>query len=274
MAYFFDNIKIHLHTIRFKRTMINHYKIIFILIFTAFTTQAQQQTVKVLKGKVIANSYDLDGIYVVNLRSDVSTLTENAGYFSIPAIEGDTLLFSHVQLKGLKIVLKKNDFDVPLFFVKMEVLLRQLDEVTINQYKNINAVSLRILSKPAKKYTPAERKLRTAEELHWYSPLLIPVGGMSVDGMINSISGRTAMLQKELVIERKEFLHKKITDQFKEEYFTEILKIPAEYVKGFHYYLVEDKEFVAALNDKNTTMATFIINRLAVDYLQLLDKKQ
>jgi hypothetical protein len=274
LAYFFDNIKIHLRTIRFKRTMINHYKIIFILIFTAFTTQAQQQTVKVLKGKVIANSYDLDGIYVVNLRSDVSTLTENAGYFSIPAIEGDTLLFSHVQLKGLKIVLKKNDFDVPLFFVKMEVLLRQLDEVTINQYKNINAVSLRILSKPAKKYTPAERKLRTAEELHWYSPLLIPVGGMSVDGMINSISGRTAMLQKELVIERKEFLHKKITDQFKEEYFTETLKIPAEYVKGFHYYLVEDKEFVAALNDKNTTMATFIMNRLAVDYLQLLDKKQ
>ena len=115
----------------------------------------------------------------------------------------------------------------------MEVLLRQLDEVKIDEYKNINAVSLRILSKPAKKYTPAERKLRTAGELHWYSPLLIPVGGMSIDGMINSISGRTAMLKKEVLVERKEFLLKKITDQFKVDYFTETIKIPTDYVKGF-----------------------------------------
>lgn len=253
--------------------MPNFYKILFILFFAACTTQAQERNAKVLKGKVVANSSDLEGIYIVNLKSEASTLTEKGGYFSIPTVEGDTLLFSHVQFKGLKVAVKKADFEAPLFFVKMEILLRQLDEVTIKQYKNINAVSLRILSKPAKKYTPAERKLSAAGELHWYSPLLIPVGGMSVDGMINSISGRTAMLKKELVIERKEFLLKKITDQFKEEYFTENLKIPAEYVKGFQYYLVENQEFVTALNDKNTTMATFIMNRLAVDYLQSIEKK-
>ncbi|MES2748099.1 MAG: hypothetical protein V4648_06955 [Bacteroidota bacterium] len=226
-----------------------------------------------MKGKVVANSADLEGIYIVNLKSDLSTLTESGGYFSIPAKEGDTLMFSAVQFKALKVVVRKDDVESSVFFVKMEVLLRQLDEVTINEYKNINAVSLRILSKPAKKYTPAERKLRTAEELHWYSPLLIPVGGMSVDGLINSISGRTAMLKKELAIERKEFLFKKITDQFKEEYFTETLKIPAEYVKGFQYYLIENKEFETALNDKNITMATFIMNRLATEYLQLLKEK-
>ena len=91
--------------------------------------------------------------------------------------------------------------------------------------------------------------------------------------MINSISGRTAMLKKEVLIERKEFLLKKITDQFKDDYFTDTLKIPTYYVKGFHYYLIENTEFVAALNDKNKTMATFIMNRLAVDFLQLLNEK-
>jgi len=253
--------------------MIHFYKAFFVLLLVAFAAPSQGQTAKLLKGKVVANSNELEGIYIVNLKSDLSTLTEIGGYFSIPTQEGDTLMFSAVQFKGVKVVVKKTDFDVPLFFVKMEVLLRQLDEVKINEYKNINAVSLRILSKPAKKYTPAERKLRTAEELHWYSPLLIPVGGMSVDGMINSISGRTAMLQKELLIERKEFLLKKITDEFKEAYFIETLKIPSDHVKGFQYYLVENKEFAAALNDKNKTMATFIMNRLAVDYLQFLNEK-
>ncbi len=256
-----------------KTAMIHFYKTFLFFFFIAFGIQIHGQTAKLLKGKVVANSNDLEGIYIVNMKSDLSTLTENGGYFSIPAKEGDTLVFSAVQFKGLEVVLKKTDFDADLFFVKMEVLLRQLDEVKIDEYKNINAVSLRILSKPAKKYTPAERKLRAAGELHWYSPLLIPVGGMSIDGMINSISGRTAMLKKEVLIERKEFLLKKITDQFKDDYFTDTLKIPTDYVKGFHYYLIENTEFVAALNDKNKTMATFIMNRLAVDFLQLLNEK-
>lgn len=249
------------------------YKSFFILIFAATSMMAQDNTKKVLKGKVIANSNDLEGIYILNLKSDASSLTENGGYFSIPAKEGDTLMFSAVQLQGLKLVVKKTDFDAALFFVKMEVLLRQLDEVTISQYKNINAVSLGILSKPAKKYTPAERKLRTAGELHWYSPLLIPVGGMSVDGMINSISGRTAMLRKEVLVERKEFLLKKINDLFEEKYFIETLKIPREYVIGFKYYLIEDAAFQIAINEKNKTKATFNMNRLAFSYMNLFNEK-
>ena len=233
----------------------------------------QGQTAKLLKGKVVANSNDLEGIYIVNIKSDLSTLTENGGYFSIPAKEGDTLMFSHVQFKGLKVVLKKTDFDAALFFVKMEILLRQLDEVKINEYKNINAVSLRIISPNTKHYTPAERKLIAAGEFHWYSPLLIPVGGMSVDGMINSISGRTAMLKKELLVERKEFLMKKIKDQFEDNYFTEKLKIPADYIEAFQYYIVEDKELAIAVNEKNKTKASFIMTRLALEYLTLLKEK-
>lgn len=249
------------------------YKSFFILFFAVTSIVAQDGTKKVLKGKVIANSNDLEGIYIVNKNSDLSTLTEKDGFFSIPAKVGDTLLFSAIQFKGIQLVLKKLDFENELFFVKMEILFTQLEEVTINQYKNINAVTLRILDKPAKKYTPAERKLRSAEELHWYSPLLIPVGGMSVDGMINSISGRTAMLKKEVEIERKEFLRKKITDQFTEDYFIKTLKIPTEYVSGFQYYLVEDAAFEIAINEKNKTKATFIMITLAVDYLKLLNEK-
>jgi len=44
----------------------------------------------------------------------------------------------------------------------LEPLVRLLDEVRINEYKNINAVSLGIISPNTKHYTPAERKLYTA----------------------------------------------------------------------------------------------------------------
>ncbi len=254
--------------------MTKFYQTFFLLLFSALGLYAQTGDRKVLKGKVVANSNELEGIYVANVRADLATSTEAGGYFSIPAKEGDTLMFSAVQFKAEKVVVKKSDFDGGLLFVKMEILQRLLDEVKISEYKNINAVSLGIIPKGQKTYTPAERKLRTAEELHWYSPLLIPLGGMSVDGLLNSISGRTAMLKKELIIERKEFLLKKITDQFEEAYFTETLHIPADYVKGFQYYLVENAEFANAINEKNKVMATFIMNRLATEYLELLSKKQ
>jgi hypothetical protein len=163
------------------------------------------------------------------------------------------------------VVVKHADYGDPI--------VRFLDEVRINEYKNINAVSLRIISPNTKHYSPAERKLKSAEELHWYSPLLIPFGGMSVDGLINSISGRTSILKKELEVEKKELLIHKLEGWFEKKYFIENLKIPEEYVKGFLFYLVEDPKFTAAMKSQNKTMATFIMNDLAVKYNQLLKDK-
>lgn len=154
----------------------------------------------------------------------------------------------------------------------MESLITELEEVAIINYKNINAVALGIVPANQRTYTPAERKLAAAGDFKWYSPLLIPLGGMSVDGLINSISGRTTMLKKELVVERKELLQAKTSDYFERKYFIETLKIPDEYVDGFLFYIVENEKFVNAMKDKNKTMATFVLSELVVEYLKL--KKQ
>ena len=67
----------------------------------------------------------------------------------------------------------------------------------------------------------------------------------------------------------------KIENWFEAEYFIEKLKIPADQVKGFCYYIVENPRFVASVNEKNKTMATFIMGELAVQYLQILvDEKK
>ena len=251
-------------------------KIKCILIFLFIVTFAKGQTTsnsKVLTGKVTSNYSDLEGIYLINTKTNESTLTEHGGYFSIRASAGDTLAFSSIQFKALKVALKEKDFDKDLFFVQIEPMIRNLEDVKITEYRNINAVSLGIISPNTKHYTPAERKLRTAEELHWYSPLLIPLGGMSVDGMLNSVSGRTAMLKKEVAVEKKETLIDKVKGWYDRKYFIETLKIPEDYVMGFIYYIAEDAKFAEAMKSKNKTMATFIMNEIAVKYNQLLKDK-
>ncbi|MEC4003111.1 hypothetical protein OX283_000445 [Flavobacterium sp. SUN052] len=225
-----------------------------------------------VNGKVSADSNDLEGIYIINLKTEKSTLTERGGYFSIYANVGDTLLFSAVQFKAIKVALTEKDCAKELFFVKMEPLIRVLDEVRINEYKNINAVSLGIISPNTKHYTPAERKLYTA------------TGGgknqygldtkISVDAILNAFSGRTAMLKKEVEVEKKETLMEKIASYYDENYFIKTLKIPEDYVKGFLFYIVEDVKFVEAVNAKNKTMATFVMNELAVKYIALIKEKK
>ena len=248
------------------------FKSIIIFLFFA-QTFAQTSTLTLLKGKITSQIKELNDVYVANLRSESTTTTATNGSFSMFVKVGDTLQFSGLQVVTKKAVVIENDITKQLYVVSLEAKVNPLDEVEIKQYKNINAVSLGILQRRAKVYTPAERKLRTAEEFHWYSPLLIPFGGMPVDGLINSISGRTAMLKKELAVEKKEKLLQKIEYLFKEEYFLENLKIPKEYLRGFWYYAVEDSKLADALNTKNKMMARFIFSDLATKYLELLTTK-
>lgn len=225
---------------------------------------------KKINGKVTADYNDLESIYIVNLKTEKSTLTERGGYFSINASVGDTIMFTAVQFKSLKIILKEEDFNKELLFVKMETFIRVLDEVKINEYKDINAVSLGIISSKTKHYTPAERKLKTASDSDAQIGTNTSIG---LDPILNWMSGRTTMLKKEVEVEKKELMLTKIQNLYEAEYFVETLKIPEDFVKGFQYYIVEDAKFVEALKAKNKTMATFIMNELAVTYKDLIAVK-
>lgn len=244
----------------------NLFKGIFlVLFFSPFLAKSQELVF--LKGKITSQVKELNEVYITNLRSASNTTTDRTGSFSMFVKAGDTLQFSGLQIVTKKVVINEYDLAKKLYVINLEGKVIPLDEVKIKQYSNINAVSLGILQKPAKVYTPAERKLKAATDLD----AKIGFGGsMSLDPLLNAISGRTTMLKKELKVERKEYLLKKIEYMFNDEYFLENLKIPKDYLRGFWYYAVEDPKLVEALNSKNKIMSRFIFSDLAVKYLEIL----
>jgi len=235
---------------------------------------AQNDELVFLKGKIVSEIKELNEILVLNSRSESTTTTDFKGDFSLFAKVGDTLKFSGLQVVSKNIVLTKNDISKTLFAVTLQPKVFELNEVKVNEYPEINAVSLGILPKAPKKYTPAERKLSAAGVFKWYSPLLIPFGGMSVDGLLNSISGRTAMLKKELEIERKEMLKKKLENYFEEDYFTNTLKIPAENIDGFLYYAVDDEKLVKLASENNKSLLQFYLGEIATKYIKITVPKE
>lgn len=220
----------------------------------------------ILKGKVIADG-NPDGIMVVNYTSKKATVTQNGGFFEIEAKVNDKLVVTSNAIHGVEIKLDSYAFKKEMLYIKVQSKANQLEEVYV---KSITAKSLGIVSENIKTYTPAERKLRTAEKLKWYSPLLIPLGGMSIDGMINQISGRTTMLKKELLVERNEKKLAKLDVMFEESFYVEKVKIPKEYIKGFQLYCIDSPKLMEAVKDNNRFLAVFLIEDIARQYKTLL----
>ncbi len=232
---------------------------------------AQNVERKVVKGMVVSEGVDVEGIYIINLKLDINTTTSKGGYFTIQASVGDTLMFSAMQIKGSKIVVSELDFGPDLFRVKLLPMVTRLDEVVVRKYDNINAVSLGIIASNVKRFTPAERRLYTASGMDARSNKDGSMGGsIGIDPLFNMLSGRTALLKKQLEVERHESLLKKIEDEYGFDFFIEKLHIPKDYVKAFWFYIVDEPRLVNAMNAKNRVMTTFVITELSTKYLSLM----
>lgn len=238
-------------------------KIKLFLLFL-FVQNTFSQTI--LKGKITSDIANLEGIYIVNASTKANTSTNTEGFFFIEAKSNDVLIVTSLLIEGLEIRLNDNSFKQNPLIIRVKSKINQLDEIEVSKF---TTKSLGIVSKDVKEYTPAERRLRTAEKLKWYSPLLIPFGGMSVDGLINQISGRTKMLKKGVIVEKKEKDLEKLDLWFDNDFYVKILKIPGDYIEGFKIFALDDVDLLNSMASKNKTLATFLLGELAVKYMKI-----
>ncbi|MEO7977053.1 carboxypeptidase-like regulatory domain-containing protein [Flavobacterium sp.] len=237
----------------------NTFQILFFLFVQI--TFGQPAVYKEIQGQILEQSTTVEGVNIINNTTQITAVSDVNGMFSIMVKEGDVLVFSSVNLNPLKRRISEEDLKSNLLQIKMTVKETELKEVIVNENSNINAENLGIIPHGQKKYTPAERKIYTATST-------------SVDKILNSISGRTAMLKKEAIVEKKEVLFRKMEYLFDEAYYTERLKIPLEYLKGFQLYCVDNAEFAVSLNSKNKTMSMFLITGLAQEYLKIIENER
>lgn len=222
---------------------------VVLLFFTTFCTWSQTSNKKILHGKIVADSASVVGIDVVNLGNEKATVTNNKGEFSILAKADDILVFSSMTLEMKRMLVDDDDLKLETITIYMTPKINELEEVIVK----INAAEGISIFQGQKHYTPAERKLYTAT-----SGLL--------DAPLNWLSGRTEMLKKEIIVERKERMLYKIGILYDDKYYIQTLKVPEIYIDDFQRYIIEDKEFAAALKVKNRTMILFLISKLAVNY--------
>ena len=230
-------------------------QLLFILVFHFATSQTRE--VKEISGLITADSVSVEWVNIVNTTTEKATVSDTNGNFKLLVSVNDILIFTAVNLETVRKKIVSEDLVKDFLTVNMISRSVLLKEVVVNE-ATISAESLGIIPYGQKKYSAAERKLYTA------------TSGNGIDGLLNTISGRKAMLKKEIIVEKKERLLARIDVLFEDYYYLETLKIPKLYIKGFQYYCVEDVPFANALRAKNKALVMFLIVELAETYNEII----
>lgn len=203
-----------------------------------------------LKGKVISDSLDVEGVYVINKTLKESTITNKEGYFSIETSINDTLVFSAVQFELKSVIVISEMYDQESVLIRLDVKINKLDEIVVRPYNLsgnlssdlkgiqtdniVNGVTLGLPNATVKMPTQSQRRVIEATS---------GGGAIPLNPIINAITGYTKMLKNRVKIEQKEERLNEAMSSFEIELYVNHLKIPEEYIASFSYYCAADTKF-------------------------------
>lgn len=109
------------------------YFILLLIIFSQ-TVLSQGFERKILRGRIVADSIEVENLTVYNISTNIGAITDIDGKFSINARASDTLYIQGLSYDSKKYVLTDKDFWLPVLEIKLHIKITELNEVTVTPY--------------------------------------------------------------------------------------------------------------------------------------------
>jgi hypothetical protein len=111
-----------------------HKVLLFLaIVFTQFCV-SQGVERKVLRGKIVSDSLEVENLTVYNMTSNVGAITDVDGKFSINARATDTLFIQGLSYDSTKFILTDKDFWLPVLEIRLHIKITELNEIIITPY--------------------------------------------------------------------------------------------------------------------------------------------
>lgn len=233
---------------------------------------AQDQLFNKLEGRIYSQGGDVAATHVLNITSNRFTIADEQGFFEIPVRLYDTLMFSAVQFKQKKVVVTLEVLEQNFLLVQMEDALTELSEVVVRLYnlsgdlsrdagsmkteEVITASTLGLPNAYVKSPTQAEREL--------YAATANPI--MSVDPLINAITGRTKMLKNRVERNNTYARTERVREFYVDSLYNNELKIPEERIDDLLYFCEVDTAFQAIVDTHDRLKIWEFIRKKSVIY--------
>ncbi len=267
-------------------------KVLKLIAYCILFSNAIWSQERILNGQIIADSIASREVNVVNLNSKQGTVNLKNGNFQISAKAGDTIFFSSLQYEPHQITVVAEDFTevknvylhplinelegVNLSNVDLTGFLNKDVEVIENQgYYNASSLGFPVIKNRS---TLAERRLYTAgNQLIWSKPTTVPNLTISVDRVMNEISGKMAMLRRQRINEIEKMSLEKAYSIFNNKFYTDELGISENLIEDFLYFCVTFKSFSRLIEEEKKTLdlIEFLIEKsTAYKVFKELDNEQ
>lgn len=225
-------------------------------IFTLFFISISNAQSVEIKGKIIVDDDEIEGIHVINKTAGKFTITNSNGEFLIPARLNDTIIFSAIKYKPKEVVVNAGILKSKILNVFLTELVNQLDEVVIGKIltgnlmsdiensdakRDINFYDLGIQGYTGKPFTQSERR---------YNEATTGGGIVPLNPILNYFSGRTKMLKNQIKLERLNECLERIKSNLSQTFF-ESNQLAQEYREEFFYFCLEDDDFSTICELKN-----------------------
>ena len=229
------------------------------ILLILFTSLGTAQNRKQLQGKIVVGDASPAKVLILNLNTQQEVTSNSDGSFTILAQAQDTLDFASPNLDYVRKIINPTDYNQSGFSIVLTSKQIVLDEVEIVNNQSYNAVDLGILSKPAKSYTPAERRLKTAGDFKPIHLLGLLGGSLPVDPIINAINGKTKRLKKEIQLERNQSRLARFQTIYPQDALIQDLKMNPDEVNAFTYFVLNEEEFKTHIDSGDRNKLLFYL---------------
>ena len=234
--------------------MRNSILLLFVLVITqiGFSQGIER---KVLRGKIVADSLEVENLTVYNITSNVGAITDVDGKFSINARATDTLFIQGLSYDSKRYILTDKDFWLPVLEIKLHVKITELNEIIITPYTltgNLNEDTKRIqvygegfakIDAKVVKYYDDDIRLGTPENTAM--PNVFAPTGVNLLGIVVGIANLVGIKGNPKSNSERVFEERRIRDlqsksfsehmleRFSHNFFVETLKIKNEDIPLF-----------------------------------------
>lgn len=229
---------------------------LFVILFLFLFQFSFSQNEKLIKGRVLCDDFPLQGIEVVNLVTEKSTITDTNGRFSILAKVEDMLVFVSEKHDYKRLFLDKEFLDKNNFIISLTRKPEQLEEVVVTKASlNTQGLFSQEVADEIKLEKGKYRNRTIYDGTIENGADLMRIGGMILDLFIKKKEDNKESIS---IIEFKELAK----TNYPETFFTDTLKLKLEELALFLEFCDADPKSKIILENANSlSLMDFLLTK-------------
>jgi hypothetical protein len=244
--------------------------LLFFFLVSSVLVYSQEKR-KLINGKILFDKADISDVHIVNKNTNQGTISNVFGWFEIPVSIGDSLQFTHINLKTKQFIITKEVFSKRSLEIELEENTYALEGFTLEKPKSIFYVDPQTICPITVNAKTLNLPYANSTAKKDYSVVKFR-SGASVDfgNLINALNGNNKRRKQLEKIVKEDNALSKIRKHFTDDFFITDLQIKKEHINPFLNYC-HKKNIISYFNKNENIKVTRILMRESKTFPQKIN---